>query len=53
MFLEKQHHIAIIASDYNKAKSFYIDKLGFSLVREVYRPQQGDYLRMLRLGDES
>ncbi len=49
--LQKQHHIAIISSDYAKAKEFYMDKLGFELVREVYRPEQGDYLRMLRLGD--
>ena len=51
MFLKKQHHIAIIASDYEKAKAFYVDKLGFRLIREVYRPEVGDYLRMLRLGE--
>ena len=51
MILGKQHHIAIIASDYAKAKEFYIDKLGFQLVREVYRPEFGDYLRMLNQGD--
>ena len=51
MYLSKQHHIAIISSDYAKAKEFYMDKLGFQLVREVYRPQQNDYLRMLRLGE--
>ena len=49
--LGKQHHIAIICSDYAKAKEFYIDKLGFELVREVYRPAQDDYLRMLKQGD--
>ena len=51
MHLGKQHHIAVISSDYAKAKEFYIDKLGFELVREVYRPEQEDYLRMLRQGD--
>lgn len=51
MYLGKQHHIAIICTDYAKAKEFYIDKLGFELVREVYRPAQNDYLRMLRQGD--
>ena len=51
MFLTKQHHIAIISSVYAKAKEFYIDKLGFELYREVYRPEQNDYLRMLRKGD--
>ena len=51
MYLNKQHHIAIIASDYAKAKEFYMDKLGFQLIREAYRPEQDDYLRMLQLGD--
>ena len=51
MHLGKQHHIAVISSDWNRAKEFYIDKLGFSLTREVYRPAQDDYLRMLKLGD--
>ena len=51
MFLTRQHHIAIISGDYAKAREFYIDKLGFELYREVYRPEQRDYLRMLRKGD--
>ena len=51
MFLEKQHHIAIICSDYEKAREFYIEKLEFKLEREIYRPAQGDYLRMLRKGE--
>ena len=49
--LGKQHHIAIISSSWEKAKDFYIDKLGFELTREVYRPAQDDYLRMLQLGE--
>ena len=49
--LGKQHHIAIISSSWEKAKDFYIDKLGFQLTREVYRPAQDDYLRMLQLGE--
>ena len=51
MYLGKQHHIAVISSDWGKAKEFYMDKLGFTLIREVYRPAQDDYLRMLKLGD--
>ena len=51
MFLHKQHHIAVICSDYAKTKAFYIDKLGFTLEKEFYRPASNDYLRMLRLGD--
>ena len=49
--LGKQHHIAVISSSWEKAKDFYIDKLGFQLTREVYRPAQDDYLRMLSLGE--
>ena len=49
--LSKQHHIAIICSDYAKAKEFYMDKLGFRLVREVWREEKQDYLRMIQFGD--
>ncbi|NKI73214.1 VOC family protein [Dickeya sp. CFBP 2040] len=31
------HHIAIIASDYERSKCFYCDVLGFTLQQEVYR----------------
>ena len=51
MFLNHQHHIAIICSDYAKAKDFYVDKLGFVMEREFHRPAQNDYLWMLRKGD--
>ena len=49
--LKKQHHIALIVSDWEKAREFYVEKLGFSLVREVWREEQLDYLRMLRQGE--
>ena len=51
MFLNKQHHIAVISSDWEKAREFYIEKLGFTLEKEFFRPAQQDYLRMLRQGD--
>lgn len=49
--LEGTHHIAIIASDEQRALDFYINELGFTLEKETWRPAQQDYLRMLRLGD--
>ena len=49
--LSRQHHIAIICSDWEQAREFYVNKLGFELIREAYRPAIGDYLRMLRLGE--
>jgi glyoxylase I family protein len=51
VFLEKQHHIAVISSDWEKAREFYIEKLGFTLEKEFFRPAQNDFLRMLRQGD--
>ena len=35
MNLSKIHHIAIIVSDYEAAKDFYVNKLGFSVIRET------------------
>ena len=35
MNLSKIHHIAIIVSDYEAAKDFYVNKLGFSVIREL------------------
>ena len=49
--LHRQHHIAVIASDWEQAREIYVNKLGFELIREAYRPAQDDYLRMLRLGE--
>lgn len=40
MNLSKIHHIAIIVSDYEATKDFYVNKLGFSVLRENYRPEQ-------------
>ncbi|MGN0322775.1 MAG: VOC family protein [Oliverpabstia sp.] len=45
------HHVAIIASDYGKSRHFYVDLLGFEVIRENYRESRGDYKLDLRLGD--
>ena len=44
------HHVAIIVSDYRKAKEFYVEKLGFPILRENYRPARGDWKLDLRVG---
>ena len=49
--LKHTHHTAIICSDYEKTMDFYVNKLGFSLIREAHRPQQGDILIMLQSGE--
>ncbi len=35
--LDAIHHIAIIASDYERSKWFYSEVLGFRVIREVWR----------------
>lgn len=45
------HHIAIICSDYEKSKDFYVNKLGFQIVRETYREERQSYKLDLKHGD--
>jgi glyoxylase I family protein len=38
--LNRIHHIAVICSDYEKSKAFYLDVLGLDLIREIYREKR-------------
>ena len=51
MNLKKVHHIAIIGSDYEKSRRFYVDLLGFRVLREVYRENRDDWMLNLALDD--
>lgn len=51
MNLSVIHHIAIIVSDYNRSKDFYVNKLGFSIIRENYREGRNDWKLDLRVND--
>lgn len=51
MQLEQIHHVAIIVSDYPASRSFYVDKLGFAVVRENFRPARQDWKLDLRVGE--
>ncbi|WP_028243477.1 VOC family protein [Pseudobutyrivibrio ruminis] len=51
MKLSTIHHIAIIVSDYEKSKDFYVNKLGFEIIRENYRPQKDDWKLDLKVND--
>ena len=51
MIFDSIHHIAIIASDYDKAKEFYVDKLGFKVKREVERKEREDFIIFLDGGE--
>lgn len=37
------HHIAIICSDYEKSKDFYVNKLNFTVLAEVFREERNSY----------
>lgn len=49
--INKVHHIAIIASDYQKSKHFYTEILGLQIVREVYRETRDSYKLDLAIGE--
>ena len=44
MLFDSIDHIAIISSDYQKAKDFYVDKLNFKVKREVERKDRDDFI---------
>lgn len=41
--LDTIHHIAIIGSDCEKSKHFYVDLLGLEIIGEIYRKERNDY----------
>ncbi|MHC1685358.1 MAG: VOC family protein [Clostridiaceae bacterium] len=43
MKLNKVHHVAIICSDYEKSKNFYVNILGLEVKQEVYREARKSY----------
>lgn len=49
MKLAAIHHVAIIVSDYEKAREFYVNKLGFAVVRENFRKNRNDWKLDLRV----
>lgn len=51
MKLTKVHHVAVIGSDYETSRHFYVDVLGFQVLREVYREERGDWMLNLKLDD--
>ena len=51
MVLNVVHHVAIIVSDYEKSRGFYVDKLELPIIRENYREDRDDYKLDLQVGD--
>lgn len=50
--IKKIHHIAIIASDYEKSKYFYTKILGFKILKETYRAKRDSYKLDLMIDGE-
>ena len=44
------HHVAIIASDYERSKHFYVNILGLEVMRENYRAERQSYKLDLKVG---
>ncbi|KHD34673.1 glyoxalase [Clostridium acetobutylicum] len=51
MKLNSIHHIAIIASNYETSKNFYVNILGFEIIRENYRSDKDSYKLDLKIGN--
>jgi glyoxylase I family protein len=51
MWIKHIHHVAIICSDYETSKRFYVEILGFPIIRETYRAERQSYKLDLRIND--
>ncbi|SCC29798.1 glyoxylase I family protein [Fictibacillus enclensis] len=49
--LTKVHHAAIICSDYETSKNFYVNILGLRVINEVYREERDSYKLDLEIGN--
>lgn len=45
------HHVAIICSDYDRSRRFYVEVLGFPVIREVFREARNSWKCDLDAGD--
>ncbi|HEY9662015.1 MAG TPA: VOC family protein, partial [Allocoleopsis sp.] len=43
MNVKSIHHVAVICSDYERSKQFYVEVLGFPIIRETYRAERQSY----------
>lgn len=51
MQLQRIHHVAIIATDYQRSKEFYTEVLGLRVIAEHYRAERRSYKLDLALPD--
>ncbi|MCC3415241.1 MAG: VOC family protein [Microcoleus sp. PH2017_29_MFU_D_A] len=53
MEIKAIHHVAIICSDYEKSKKFYVEVLGCSTIKETFRSERNSYKLDLQVGNGS
>ena len=46
------HHVAVICSNYEQSKHFYVNILGFEVLQETYREARQSYNLDLRVGEK-
>lgn len=51
MKLNKVHHTAIICSNYETSKNFYVNILGLDVINETYRKERRSHKLDLKIGD--
>lgn len=47
------HHVAIICSNYEHSKKFYVEVLCFAIIQETFRAERNSYKLDLRIGENS
>ena len=45
------HHVAIIGTDYQRTREFYVDKLGFKVISEHIRIEKNDIILNVQQGN--
>jgi len=51
MKIKAIHHVAIICSDYEASKKFYVEVLGCSIIKETFRTERNSYKLDLGVGN--
>ena len=46
------HHVAVICSDYERSKNFYVHKLGLRVIKETHRKERDSYKLDLMVADK-
>ncbi|WP_414514808.1 VOC family protein [Nostoc sp. PCC 9305] len=47
------HHVAIICSDYDRSKAFYVETLGFPIIQETFRAARNSYKLDLKVAENT